>query len=212
MSPKQPTVSQAPRPANPATAASPTIPAQQQVGGSRQDLYNQLEHLETRRQGVAIQMRNLRPGSPEVPLLGDQMVSLDRRIAIVEQMLSSSAAEGSQITVVPSQPVPSLRQGPPEDFYIVGAVVMMAVFFPLSIAYTRRIWTRGTAGISNIAGEIVQRLERMERSMDVTAVEVERIGEGQRFLTRLLSQGDVPQVLESAMAEGPAEEPLKHAP
>lgn len=33
------------------------------------------------------------------------------------------------------------------------------------------------------------RLERLEQAMDAMAIEVERIGEGQRYLTRLLSEG-----------------------
>ena len=35
--------------------------------------------------------------------------------------------------------------------------------------------------------EIMQRFERMEQSLDAIAVEVERISEGQRFTTKLLS-------------------------
>lgn len=35
--------------------------------------------------------------------------------------------------------------------------------------------------------EIAQRLERVEQAVDTTAVEVERISEGQRFTTKLLA-------------------------
>jgi len=35
--------------------------------------------------------------------------------------------------------------------------------------------------------EIVERLERMEQAIDAMAVETERISEGQRFTTKLLS-------------------------
>ena len=38
-----------------------------------------------------------------------------------------------------------------------------------------------------IPGEVMNRLERMEQSLDAIAVEVERISEGQRFTTKLLS-------------------------
>jgi hypothetical protein len=40
-----------------------------------------------------------------------------------------------------------------------------------------------------IPSEIVARLERMEQAIDSVAVEVERISEGQRFTTKLLSEG-----------------------
>ena len=36
--------------------------------------------------------------------------------------------------------------------------------------------------------EVATRLERMEQSIDAIAVEVERISEGQRFTTKLLSE------------------------
>ena len=36
--------------------------------------------------------------------------------------------------------------------------------------------------------EIAQRLERVEQAVDTTAVEVERISEGQRFTTKLLAE------------------------
>ena len=38
-----------------------------------------------------------------------------------------------------------------------------------------------------IPGEVMNRLERMEQSIDAIAVEIERISEGQRFTTKLLS-------------------------
>lgn len=47
--------------------------------------------------------------------------------------------------------------------------------------------------------EIMQRFERMEQSLDAIAVEVERISEGQRFTTKLLSD-----VKDSAASQIPA--------
>jgi hypothetical protein len=47
--------------------------------------------------------------------------------------------------------------------------------------------------------EVLNRLERMEQSIDAIAVEVERISEGQRFTTKLLSE-----VRDSAPAAIPA--------
>jgi hypothetical protein len=43
----------------------------------------------------------------------------------------------------------------------------------------------GTAARS---GEISDRLSQLEHSVDAVAIEVERIGEGQRFMTRVLTQ------------------------
>jgi hypothetical protein len=40
-----------------------------------------------------------------------------------------------------------------------------------------------------IPPEVAGRLERMEQAIEAVAIEVERISEGQRFTTKLLSEG-----------------------
>jgi hypothetical protein len=62
------------------------------------------------------------------------------------------------------------------------------------IAGTRIVlaWIRRPRGTPALPGEVMERLERIERAVDVTALEVERIGEGQRFLTRALGERPVP--------------------
>jgi len=40
-----------------------------------------------------------------------------------------------------------------------------------------------------IPDEVASRLERMEQAIEAVAIEVERISEGQRFTTKLLSEG-----------------------
>ncbi len=61
----------------------------------------------------------------------------------------------------------------------------MVLGLPLVIVYARRIWLRDSAAPRS--GEIDLRLERIEHAIDAMAVEVERISEGQRFVTRALA-------------------------
>ncbi len=58
----------------------------------------------------------------------------------------------------------------------------------------------------HVPGEVMNRLERMEQSIDAIAVEVERISEGQRFTTKLLSEvRDAPALPQKSSASaGPA--------
>lgn len=58
-----------------------------------------------------------------------------------------------------------------------------------------------------LPGEVLNRLERMEQAIDSIAVEVERISEGQRFTTKLLSEvRDAPALPQKASASpGPAD-------
>jgi hypothetical protein len=65
--------------------------------------------------------------------------------------------------------------------------IIFAIGIPLAKAYSRKI--DADARNPRIPSEVVNRLERIERAIDAMAVEVERISEGQRFTTKLLSEG-----------------------
>ena len=68
----------------------------------------------------------------------------------------------------------------------VGAFLLM---FPLVIALARRIWVRSSAPVHQTVDlESSPRLQRLEEAIEAISIEVERIGEGQRFATRLLSE------------------------
>ena len=75
-----------------------------------------------------------------------------------------------------------------EDIIIVAIVFgsLTTVLFPLVRAWSRRIENRGAAP-TEIPADISARLERIERAMESVAIEVERISEGQRFVTKVLA-------------------------
>jgi hypothetical protein len=60
------------------------------------------------------------------------------------------------------------------------------VLLPLVIAMSRRIWYRGGPRTA-VDLENSPRLQRMEQAIESIALEVERIGEAQRFTTKLLA-------------------------
>jgi hypothetical protein len=68
-----------------------------------------------------------------------------------------------------------------------ATAIICAIGIPLARSYARRM----DAETKNprLPAEVTDRLERMEHALDSIAVEVERITEGQRFTTRLLSEG-----------------------
>jgi hypothetical protein len=68
-----------------------------------------------------------------------------------------------------------------------ATAIIFAIGIPLAKAYSRKI--DAEAKNPPIPSEVVNRLERIERAIDAMAVEVERISEGQRFTTKLLSEG-----------------------
>lgn len=66
-------------------------------------------------------------------------------------------------------------------------VCVLAIGIPLARAYARKLDAQ--ARNPGIPLEVTNRLERMEQALEAVAIEVERISEGQRFTTRLLSEG-----------------------
>jgi hypothetical protein len=66
-----------------------------------------------------------------------------------------------------------------------GLMALLAVVGTIIIKLIGR--RRGAAADPQVLEEIAGRLARLEQVTEATAVEVERIGEGQRFTTRLLA-------------------------
>ena len=71
-----------------------------------------------------------------------------------------------------------------------GCAIILAIGVPLARAYARSMDARSKN--PGIPSEVTQRLERMEQTLDAVAIEIERITEGQRFTTKLLSEGKGP--------------------
>jgi hypothetical protein len=69
-------------------------------------------------------------------------------------------------------------------FFITMAIIIIG--FPLARAFARRMDRRG--GSAQISNEVSSQLAHLNQAVDAIAVEVERISEGQRFTTRLLSE------------------------
>jgi len=72
----------------------------------------------------------------------------------------------------------------------ISIVPITAIGWPLARAYARRVEEGQTN--TRVPLEVTARLERMEQAIDSIAVEVERISEGQRFTTKLLSERTAP--------------------
>ena len=75
---------------------------------------------------------------------------------------------------------------PFEVVLIVALGVSAGLLSPLVKAYARRLESR--IAPVRVPADVDARLQRMETAIDAIAVEVERIAEGQRFTTRLLSE------------------------
>lgn len=66
--------------------------------------------------------------------------------------------------------------------------IVMVLGLPIVIVHARKLWMRDSASqVGAPSFQTDQRLERIEHAIDAMAVEVERISEGQRFVTKLLA-------------------------
>ena len=70
--------------------------------------------------------------------------------------------------------------------HVVLAVAGACVAWALMMR--RRAGAPRLAAAGHVSPELSNRLTNLEQSLDAIAVEVERVGEGQRFMTRLFSE------------------------
>jgi hypothetical protein len=75
-------------------------------------------------------------------------------------------------------------------FAVIGSVI---VLLPIARALGRRM---DRASVKEVPDHVNARLERMEQSLDAIAEQVERVAEGQRFTTKLLSERTPAKVAE----------------
>jgi hypothetical protein len=95
------------------------------------------------------------------------------------------------------------RRGPDPDVIVgMSFALAIAVAFPLAIAYARRIW-RGKPSAATQPDVIAPRLDRLEQAVEAIAIEVERVAEGQRFVTKVFAERPL-----HAQANVAAETPL----
>jgi hypothetical protein len=187
-----------------AARSAPTAQAiYQGFRAQRNELTNQLDDLQGTRDQVARQLEQADDGSASAKALEARLGDIDQRISTVDKMLSANAVQLAQSAAIPGAVVeqpPPVYRGPPDAAFVLGAIFMVIVLLPLSIAFARRIWRRSAAAVTSFPKEIAERLFRMEQAVEATAVEVERIGEGQRFLTRLFTEGDGARALGTGAA------------
>jgi len=180
----------------------------------RNELNGQLEGLQSTRREITGQLEDIAAGSPDRAPLEARLKDIDARTSAVDQMIAGNAAQIAQAAAIPGavvEPPPFVRQGPPEEAYILGGLFMILIFFPLSVALARRVWRRSAAVVTSFPRELAERLSRMEQAVEATAVEVERIGEGQRFLTRLFTEGESARAIGAGAAQ-PVERKQTKAP
>jgi hypothetical protein len=168
------------------------------------DLRRELQDAAERRNSIAGHLRSAdidaRPGYQA------RLQVLDSRILAIENEITSAgaqlrnAAPSALIGGTEQQFNPELAANNiPDEVIPIVAIVSIFVLAPFAIAVSRFIWKRSVAPARPALADHAtqQRLEHLQQAVDTIAIEVERISENQRFVTRLLS--------DRTLAAGPAE-------
>ena len=204
--------------AEPAVAGAPiSLDAFQGLRARRELLTQQLAGVGDRRGELARELANTsftegaarRGLEQRLQVLDGQVVQLERDIATTDRQLAAAPhAVLAQTEQRPRETEPTM----PEDdaVGIAFGAFFFGVFVTLLGGRLRR-WRRRRAGrVERGEGERGvgpdPRIDRLTHAVDAIALEVERIGEGQRFVTQLLAEG---QGVRPALA-AEAGRPLAH--
>ena len=158
----------------------------------REEISNQLTSVTNRRSELAAEIRaSIDPVSTAG--LQSRLRLLDQRILQLENDL---ALTGQQLAAAPSQLVASTEppSGSSDDFEegLMAGGFSVLLLVPLAVYFARRRWKRKAAALPDRTAPESARLERLEQGMEAIAIEIERISEGQRFVTKLLSESQAP--------------------
>ena len=196
-----------PPPAGPGTAviapqAPVSTPISELQGLSYRELQSRLSELRSqrsdlasRREALASNYENSSGANREG--MGARLTELDNNIVMYEREI---AAVGREMAVkVPQRGVTSVPPGgnnrPYDEEDMAGAVFGTFLTTTLVLFFVMRRFMRrkyaGSPADSRSQPNMVQshqRLDRIEQAVDTIAVEIERISENQRFMTRLMTE------------------------
>ena len=159
------------------------------------ELSNQLNSATGRRADVQRSLRNA-TGADKAGL-EQRLGVLDTRIARLETDIDQNWAQLASLSagrITINQPPfsgfnNSPRRGLDNNMVPIAIVFTIFVLAPIALSISRVFWRRGSLPKqSPQSAENTQRLERMEQAIDSIAIEIERVSEGQRFVTRLMAE------------------------
>jgi chaperonin cofactor prefoldin len=190
---------QMPKP--PAAPDVPRTPAElDALAAKRSELKQQLEGITDRREELADQLEDAdaaaRPGLEErIQLLDERASRLEREILLADDAIAAALAAGVQgeshdlIAEVP--PPPSEDMVPKE--VLANALLAEALALVLiGVLVYRSLLKRARERFARGGPQDSARLDQLQNAVDAIAVEVERISEGQRYVTKALDEGFQP--------------------
>jgi hypothetical protein len=206
---------QVPAVPTPPSAATPALPGIADAAPSLASLRAQDHALQAQLRTLVAHTRELAARSrvasgdegaavrAQLADVGSQVGQVSAQLASVKMQLALQQGTPGALEVQAPFPPFSPPIWNSDNATAVIIVFFLAVLMPISLAFARRIWRR--AGKETPAAHtdmIAPRLERLEQAVDAVAIEIERIAEGQRFLTKVLGAGQGLGVRDAGLARG----------
>ncbi|HJP84814.1 MAG TPA: hypothetical protein VJ852_02395 [Gemmatimonadaceae bacterium] len=171
----------------------------------RSELSNQLNSVDSRRSKLMSQLKTatdpvaVQGLESRLQLLDARQLQLEADIQQTGQLLSSASAG----LIASTSDAPRFAGFTTNQTMALSVLAIIFIAFPLAIGFAKAIWRRANkpAIPPQALTETAQRLERLESSVDAIAIEIERISEGQRFVTKLLSDGQAAPALAPGAAD-----------
>lgn len=161
------------------------------IRARRVELSNQLNSASDRRSELAAEMARQPPG-PARDGMQERLAVLDTRLAQLESDIANTGRQLTEAALI--RPPEAPGNDMPDNVLALSIVFTLFVIFPIAITLARNLWRRGTRKVvmQQSSPETNERLERLEHGVEAIAIEIERVSEGQRFVTKLLAEGAGP--------------------
>ena len=182
-----------PAPATPFRIVLPRTRAEvDAIRRAREELSNQLISARDRRTDLAKQYENAsganRTGlEAQLRVLDDRIVQLESDIAETGRALTApQAGPFTAQTAPPRGPFPRFDRGPA---IALSMAAILFVFAPMALAAARLMWRRASRpAVAPGWTDTSARFDRLDQAVDAIAIEIERVSEAQRFMTRIMTE------------------------
>lgn len=173
-----------------------SVAAYEAALAQREVLGQQLERLSEERGKLTEQIREGGANGLDKAGLEARIAATDARIATLDKQVAQADLKVAETAAIPGAVaghraeerwINQRSNEVPDAVIAIPIVFFVTVLFPLSIAYARRVWRRSTTTVAALPHELMERMARLDQAVDSIAIEVERIGEGQRFMTKVLT-------------------------
>lgn len=158
----------------------------------RRELSNQLSSATGRRDDLAEELQNASGASrggieARIAVLDQRIVQIEKDISSTGQLIAAAPGNLLGGQTGDASPPPF---GNRMDMTAISIVFTIFVLAPIAISMARLLWRRANLpkAVPSFDRENAERLQRLESAVDSIAIEMERVSEGQRFVTKLLSE------------------------